>query len=51
MAKDPNKEPEIASMFGDYNYNRAKVEGLWKKAGRSFKKFLIKFHKEEKKKK
>lgn len=47
MAKDPDKEPEVAGMFSNYNYNRAEAEGLWKKAGRSFKKFLTKLHKEE----
>lgn len=50
MAKDP-EEMEVSSIFSDENWNRAKAEGLWKKAERSFKKFLAKLHKKEKEKK
>jgi len=47
MAEDFDKEPEVAGMFSDYNFSRAEAEGLWKKAGKSFKKFLTKLHKEK----
>lgn len=52
MAKNlDKKEEEVTSMFSDHNFNRAKAMGLWKKARKSFNKFLTGLHKEKQKKK